>query len=527
MTIANDLTSINTIKQNIKTAIVSKGVDMTSTPFDQYPTKIANISSVPVAPNWVRPADWLTLPTISPTDEKFAGLFAVSNDDANLVALLAAGAYTVDWGDGTVENFAANTKASHQYTYANISDTTLCSRGYKQVIVTVTPQSGQHLTTVDLQQRHPSVPSSTPIQGPWLDTIVGSSYLAQMWIGSSSPAVRCDLVECISIAYSANTVTGFNAQNCIGLQVVNLPNVLTSYVTTLSMFSGCSSLTKINNLNMLKPAAGSTVQSMFNNCRALTSVLAFDTSSVVAFSSMFAGCRSLTSIPLFNTSAGTNFMGMFNGCSVLTSVPALDTTNGTDFSSMFSNCISLTSIPLFNTSAGTNFASMLTGCVSLTSVPAFDTSNAITVASMFSGCSLLKNIPTINTAKANSMYGLFNGCSSLETVSITTTNMCSNFGLTFSQCYSLRQIPAISFAADTSNALTNTFNGCWNLSSIKATGIGLSFSVSNCKLSAAALNEIYTNLPTVTGKTITVTGNWGAATSTTSIATAKGWTVSK
>ena len=41
-----------------------------------------------------------------------------------------------------------------------------------------------------------------------------------------------------------------------------------------------------------------------------------------------------------------------------------------------------------------------------------------------------------------------------------------------------------------------------------------------------ALDAIYTNLASgVTAQTITVTGNWGVATDTPSIATAKGWTV--
>lgn len=64
-------------------------------------------------------------------------------------------------------------------------------------------------------------------------------------------------------------------------------------------------------------------------------------------------------------------------------------------------------------------------------------------------------------------------------------------------------------------------------SRIPVTGMRFSFSVASCKLSAVALNEIFTGLPTVTGQTITVTGNYGVnqAEYNPSIATAKGWTV--
>jgi hypothetical protein len=69
------------------------------------------------------------------------------------------------------------------------------------------------------------------------------------------------------------------------------------------------------------------------------------------------------------------------------------------------------------------------------------------------------------------------------------------------------------------------FNNCPSLSRIEARNFRFTFVISVCKLSATALNEIYTNLPSVVGQTITVTSNWGTATDTPSIATAKGWAV--
>ncbi len=61
-------------------------------------------------------------------------------------------------------------------------------------------------------------------------------------------------------------------------------------------------------------------------------------------------------------------------------------------------------------------------------------------------------------------------------------------------------------------------------STLEASVHGLVFSNNN--LDSTALDEIYTNASaTGAGKTITVTGNWGAANDTPSIATAKGWAV--
>jgi hypothetical protein len=50
--------------------------------------------------------------------------------------------------------------------------------------------------------------------------------------------------------------------------------------------------------------------------------------------------------------------------------------------------------------------------------------------------------------------------------------------------------------------------------------------VSYCNLSASALNQLFTDLPTLSGKTIKITGCTGAGTCDQTIATNKGWIVS-
>ena len=56
-------------------------------------------------------------------------------------------------------------------------------------------------------------------------------------------------------------------------------------------------------------------------------------------------------------------------------------------------------------------------------------------------------------------------------------------------------------------------------------GSSMTTSVAFCNLNAAALNQIFTNLGTVTSGTITITSTPGSATCNRSLATAKGWTV--
>ena len=169
---------------------------------------------------------------------------------------------------------------------------------------------------------------------------------------------------------------------------------------------------------------------------------------------------------------------------------------------MFYSCYSLQTVPLFNTAAVTNISGMFVNCYSLQTVPLFNTAAVTNMSYTFYNCYSLQTVPLFNTAAVTNISGMFYNC------------------------YSLQAVPSLNVSAVTSSSnFSSMFSGCRSLIRIQASRFNYTFSVASCKLSATALNEIYTNLPTVTGQTITVTGNWGTATDTPSIATAKGWTV--
>jgi hypothetical protein len=96
----------------------------------------------------------------------------------------------------------------------------------------------------------------------------------------------------------------------------------------------------------------------------------------------------------------------------------------------------------------------------------------------------------------------------------------------FSGCASLSSVPALNVSAVSSSGnFANMFNNCNSLSRIQASNFNYTFSVANCKLGAAQLDEIYTNLPVAVGQTITVSNNVGTTGDDPTIATLKGWTV--
>ena len=424
--------------------------------------------------------------------------------------------------------------------------------------------------------------------------------------------------------FNTATITDMNQMffGCTSLQTVPLFN--TAAVTNIqAMFSGCANLQTVPLFNT---AACTNIVSMFSGCTSLQTVPLFNTAACTSMVSMFSGCRSIRTIPLFNTSNVTNMSNMIQNCTNLQTVPLFNTAAVTTMQVMFNNCTSLQTVPLFNTAACTNMTSMFNGCTSLQTVPLFNTANVTVMQSMFTSCNSLQIVPLFNTASVNDMSSMFNNCTSLQTVPLFNTAAVTNMQVMFNNCTSLQTVPVF----NTANVQTmiGIFASCSNLqqipafncqsiplsgqmgfgssisscSRIQATNTFYSFTVASQKLSGAALDELYTNLPTVqpvptavtfqgtpdtvtlnnhgytngrtvsfativtttgisintnyyvrnatlntfqlsttptgaiinlvndgtgtlNGQTLTVTGNWGTATDTPSIATAKGWAV--
>ena len=371
---------------------------------------------------WQRPSDWLPIPTIAPGEEVVYILMAVYNVVGNFAAFKFQGDYTVDWGDGNIEDVASGVKAEHQYNWADVGDVT--SEGFRQALIKITPQAGHNITLVDLQEAHSSV---------------GNGKVSQF----------------IDI-------------------VMNIPNVAG---TSLEIGNGTIVSHRIVERIWIKQVGVlTTMYQMFYNCNSLQSVPLFDTSSVTTMYQMFYYCYSLQSVPLFDTSSVTNMYQMFTYCYSLQSVPLFDTSFVTNMQLMFYNCHSLQFVPLFDTSSATNMSQMFYNCYLLQSVPLFDTSSATNMFQMFVGCYNLQSVPPFDTSSVINMHQMF------------------------LYCYSLQRS--------------------------QLTGGRVSISYANCQMSATALDEMFTALGTANGaQTITITGNYGAATCDTSIATGKGYTI--
>ena len=323
---------------------------------------------------WQRPSDWLPMPTnITETDQIFVGLHAVIENSDNYCAFsftTSAGQYQVDWGDGNVTLHNSGTIAQYQYNYTSVSNSTLSSRGYKQVIIKVTAVSG-NLLGCNFQQRFVTTPAQ-------------------------NQAYSSGFLECI----------------------LSMPNASSGLSIT---FGGTTIRHAYCEKVDIKTIGNATNMSfMFYNCISLKSVPLFNTINVTNMANMFAFCYSLQSVPLFNTINVTNMSFMFYYCYILQSVPLFNTINVTNMSYMFQTCYSLQSVPLFNTINVTNMINMFAFCYSLQSVPLFNTINVTNMSGIFQNCTSLNFIPAFITTSITSDFTTFaNGSNSINRITIS------------------------------------------------------------------------------------------------------------
>lgn len=419
---------------------------------------------------WVRPADWLPLPTA--TENTVKGLYAVFDQVENYVTvyMVTSGnsTYNINWGDGNTTTAASNTLITYNYDYSNPAlNGTLTSRGYKQAIITISPATvGQTFTYCSIANK-PTDPAGLPngLSSGWLDLNVNLPNLislgTRLSIGGTLFPPR--LLERVNIS-SWGDVTQVNDlfRNTTSLSSLNETEWNFSAITSMSSMFFSSGIRNMDCTN-------------------------WNTSLVTNFSNAFRECQNLQSIKCanWNTSAMTQMGQLFMGCSALKDIDVSNwnVSNCTSFPYVFQNCRSLRSINVSN----------------------WDTSKATVINNMFEGCSSLTEIITTNW----------------------TLPLCTNATGFISTCSNLRKVGPLNLSNVTTYTSSAFAANCVTLNEANFTGIKASVLFTNCMLGATALNNIYTGLATIPNlsQTITVTGNYGTATDDPSIATGKGWIV--
>lgn len=510
-----------------------------------------------------RPNDWLILPTVEETEEKFVGLFPVFNVIGNFVALQFEGDYTVDWGDGTVEDIASGVKAQHSYDYSAIDASTESTRGYRQVLITVTPQVGQNLTSLDLSVRH-DIETYFPTSAPWLDFIlsVPNYGMNPFFLG------LCQLLEVCTVVTTgtATDITEFFAflDSLQTVYLLNLPNVEGAD----ELFTDCKSLRQVHlpEMPVLQYAAD-----MFFGCDALEKVIIDGMPMIVDFSYMFYERFALQHAEVHNTPAGEDFSSMFSYCYSLNYAVVSDMSAATstlemfyycynlekfllpatplleDAYYMFEYCYSLTEARLTDLSSLQFAGEMFYECYSLTEINFPPTPLLADIEYLLSGCGITKvsfsDLSSLDYAYSALSSSLLREFSCPELPVITNLDYCFgiytltkvNLTLSNSSGVSMREsfyycTSLHSVTIENSQYITDLFGafyGCYLLSSVNLPGLIVSVNLSYCSLSRDAIVSLFNDLGTAS-EIINLTGNFGTADLTgpdIAVATGKGWTV--
>lgn len=487
-----------------------------------------NPSEIGAPAKWVRPADWLTLPGLNGTQEKFVGLFAVYDTDSNFLAFSFNGDFIVDWGDGHTEYFNSGDKAQHAYRWDRTPSSTQTSRGYRQVIVTVTPQSGNHLTSMSLNRWHDNVAIDDYyyVEVPWLDISVSmpnadsgdSIYFGTDSNSSMSSLEKVTIVNaggCSDMEY----LVGYNCRNLGEFNLLSAPNLEYMY----DMFYNCVSLKNVNICNL--PAAND-MEYMFQGCYSLEHIELTGLSSVEYLSDIFYDCYALKSVkmsglvnvtesPLYdlvssyvdqpNTRSltledlnsvenlddafydwGSDFKGhlKLTGLTALTdidyglgynydleSVELYGLTNATSAYETFYECYALKNVVLEGTEKLESTEYMFEYCYGLEKAPMFDTSAVTYMYGMFYDCNSLVDVPLYDTSKVEDMGYMFYDCYSLKTIPQFDTSSVEYFYDMFEDCYSLNTIPLLDTSKGTD--MQYMFSYCYALQKLPALDFSL------------------------------------------------------
>lgn len=485
---------LRTRSKEIKTAL--SAISTLSIPRDQY--------------SWSekRPTSWLDMPDTS-SGQKVAILVPIFDTDYNPFAVTVSGNYTVDWGDGTSNNYSAGVKAEKSYSYAAITtDTatqkaTLNGNTYKQVIITITPQSGQNLTSLNLAVRPTGDSRSTSytsVVSALEISAVGSNFTT---FTAQANGYTLPLLKAFTFT-GANSITAMSFNRCYELAYISMDmssvtslyqmflycgSLVKADITTSSVcnslasaFEGCYALrtipvnlnysgvttaatafknTSIETADIVFGSATTTVANMFDTCTRLTRV-SLVTPNATTVTQLLQNCNALR-VANISAPAATTWSYVFNACNSLQKT-VINTAAATTFAGLFYGCTNLEKVSYITAPNVTDVSAMFLGCKSLKSIEGFSNLTLVTTAAqMFNNCINLVRIPTLTFGSALlDMSSMFSGCSSLVVApTITGTTNVTNFSQMFNTCYSLKTVPTLTTTS--ANNLASMFSSCVSL----------------------------------------------------------------
>jgi hypothetical protein len=347
---------------------------------------------------------------------------------------------------------------------------------------------------------------------------------------------------------------------CSSLTSVVFPSAMPALTSLATTFSSCFQLAEVTLPST--SAATMAMNSTFSTCTALSSITIPPSYNITTLNSTFSNCSALIdlTLPSGAQNSCTTMLNMCDSCYSLETVVMPSALNlVTSIQNAFVNCRKLKSVTFPALPVGASISNAVGSCSALTSVtiPSISTpsnqgiiNNAIalttftyptpsSVTTTINESTNIPNLKTFNLPTSNtSSITIF----TLSAPTLTLLGNQATFGPTgfntgarvawnTSLCYKLPSIDlnlrvaGFTHAGTVTQPLALNSLRLRNLSTDQFNAAAPQIDVRYTQLDTAALDQLFTDLPTIAGKTINITGCPGAPTCNRSIATGKGYTV--
>ncbi|MBL4656257.1 MAG: BspA family leucine-rich repeat surface protein [Bacteroidia bacterium] len=261
----------------------------------------------------------------------------------------------------------------------------------------------------------------------------------------------------------------FNGCNALIISATDTPTIGTT--SFFAIFSSCSALTDVPNIDTWDISLVTSLQSAFNGCLVFNQSLnSWNTISVTNMSYVFFNCFAFNQdINSWNVSSVTTMNRMFTGCTVfnqplnswvvssVTAIPLMfndciafnqplnlwDVSAVIDMSTTFKNCqVFNQDINSWNVSAVTLMNSMFFGCVAFNQpLNTWVTTSVTDINNMFFNCTVFnQDVNNFNTSLVTNMAATFKQCTAFnKPLNLWNTGLVTNMSSMFRDCLVFNQ----------------------------------------------------------------------------------------
>jgi len=308
------------------------------------------------------------------------------------------------------------------------------------------------------------------------------------------------IVNIPNVSYPKAVSAGGIFSNNTVLQTVgniDLPEAI--WTTTNFMFTGCTSLVSVGDINAPKAVGG--IFNWFSQCQTIGDI---NTPAVTSLDNELQSAVGLQSVGIITFTGGTgsgNLPGII-GNNTVESIERINFPNGAQFTitPTSSSLTGLKHIGYVNLPIYSNISGLFQYNTALESVDTISVSNTANMGYLFRGCTNLLTIPSMDYSGNSDHSQMFSGCTSLTNVVMNNVRNPVRWDSAFYGCTGLTSLSmTFNQASSVYESLINSLivDGCTALTSLILNGYDRGFNIRDTALDHDALVALFQSLGSI------------------------------